>query len=920
MITQKKKFTKKNMNKQKPVDGISYKYSDMIHDGLFSSIKDTILVVNMEREITDFNPAFTDLFGYNLDEVRGMETSFLYKDTDEFSTMGIKIREEMGNTDFLYTIQYRKKSGECFPGETTVFYLKNDKGETEGFIGMIRDITERKKAEEEVFESRERMRATLNSIGDGVITTDLEGKITGMNPVACKLTGWNNEDAVNRPFEKVFRIFNAVTGRPAENPVRKVLDTGHIVGLANHTKLFSKDKKEIQIADSGSPIRDKAGNVSGVVMVFRDVTDEYRMQEKLSLSEQKHRALIESVKAIVWEYDIIIDNWTYVSPQVSEHTGWHPGEWTNLEFWTEKLHPADREKSLSYCFSCAEKGEPHELEYRFRKKDGSYIWLRDVVSVETDGEKPTLLRGFMFDITARKIAEKELDEKTEFISRVMDNLPIGVAINKMHTGTAFYMNRMFQKIYGWDSESIRDITTFFERVYPDPEYREYLKSRITKDMSSGNPSKMHWEDIKITKSDGSEAYVNAANIPLAEQDIMVSIVMDISARKHLLDSLIVAKEKAEEHDRLKSAFLANISHEIRTPMNGILGFTDLLKSPGLSGSEQDKYIDIIQESSKRMLDTINDLIDISRIETGQMEKISSEINLCELIDRHISFFSPQAKEKGLKLYYNNILEESLETILTDYSKLNSIFTNLIKNAVKFTEEGEISISSEREENFIRITVQDTGIGIPADQHDKIFDRFVQNDNSLSKKYEGTGIGLSIVKAYVELLGGEISVNSEPGRGSAFSFTLPCLNCHKIQKKAPLTKQPEFENSKVNTPGLKILLAEDDETSYRYLQVITRYIASETLHAQTGREAVELCRENPDINLVLMDIRMPEMDGYEATRKIREFNKKVIIIAQTAHAMIEDREKALEAGCNDYIAKPLSRESLMRLIKAAATRE
>ena len=911
------KSSTENMKKNKTVDGILANYGNRIYDDLFKSIRDTILVVNTERKIIDFNPAFTDLFGYKPDEVRGRETSFLYKDADEFRAMGRKIREGMGDPNFLYTIQYRKKSGECFPGETNVFYLKNNEGETEGFIGMIRDITGRLKDEEEVFESRERMRATLNSIGDGVITTDLGGRITGMNPVACKLTGWNSEDAVNRPFEKVFKIFNAITGEMAENPVRKVLDTGHVVGLANHTKLLSKDKKEIQIADSGSPIQDKEGNISGVVMVFRDVTDEYRMQEKLSLSEQKHRALVESVKAIVWEYDVISDRWTYVSPQAGEHTGWQPAEWTNLEFWTEKLHPADREKSLSYCFACAEKGEPHELEYRFRKKDGSYIWLRDVVTVEMLGERPSLMRGFIFDITARKIAEKELKEKTEFISKVMDNLPIGVAINKMHTGTAFYMNRMFERIYGWDSETIKDINTFFEKVYPDPEYREYLKKRITNDMSSGDPSRMRWEDIRITKSDGSQAYVNAANIPLAEQDIMVSTVIDISAQKRLLDTLIVAKEKAEEHDRLKSAFLANISHEIRTPMNGILGFTELLKSPGLSGSEQDHYIDIIQESGKRMLDTINDLIDISRIETGQMEKISSEVNLSELINSQIGFFTTQAKKKGLELKYTNKPGESPEIIFTDYSKLNSVLTNLIKNAIKFTEKGEIRISSGQEENFIRITVQDTGIGIPADQHDKIFDRFVQRDNSLSKKYEGSGIGLSIVKAYVKLLGGQISVSSEPGKGSSFSFTLPCHNCHEINNKYPLTAKPESAEITVNTPALKVLLADDDEASSRYLQVITREIASATLLAQTGREAVELCRKNPDTDLILMDIRMPDMDGYEATRKIRKFNKKVIIIAQTAHAMIEDREKAIECGCNNYIAKPLSKALLTELIESYA---
>ncbi len=913
-MTKKDSAPTEKKAKKEASAGISEKFSDSIYDHLFNSIRDTILVTDTDRKIINCNPAFTDLFGYSLDEILGKETSYVYKDLDEFREMGSKIRERMGDPSFLHTIRYKKKSGDVFLGETNVFYLKNNKGEITGFIGMIRDITDRIKAEQELFKSRESLRTTLNSIGDGVITTDLDGRVTAMNPVAARLTGWTPEDAIGQPLKRVFNIINAITGDIAENPVARVLETGYIVGLANHTKLIARDGSEKQIADSGAPITDSEGNITGVVMVFRDVTEEYEMQEKLALSEQKHRALVESVKAIVWEYDIVKDRWTYVSPQVTEHTGWQPEEWTNLEFWTEKLHPEDRDSSLAYCFACTEKGESHELEYRFRKKNGSYIWLRDVVSVEMDAKKPTTLRGFMFDITDRKIGEKELEEKTEFISRVMDNLPIGVAINKMDTGTAIYMNRMFQETYGWDAKQINDITTFFERVYPDKEYREKLQSGIMEDIASGDPSRMHWEDIRITRSDGSEAFINAVNIPLPEQNIMVSTVTDTTARKELIEGIIEAKEKAEEHDRLKSAFLANISHEIRTPMNGILGFTELLKAPDLSISELSQYTDIIQHSGNRMLDTINDLIDISRIETGQLEVNPTDIDICELVNSHISFFKLQAKKKGLELNCSSLPDGPARILHTDPAKLNSILTNLLKNAIKFTDTGHIEISCEHNGDFIEIAVKDTGIGIPADLHDKVFERFIQSDNSLTKQYEGSGIGLSIVKAYVELLGGKLTLSSELDKGSVFSFTIPKGDA--VEKKV-VTGTSKSGSKRAPLRKLKILMVEDDEPSYRYLKIITRDIASETLLAQSGTEAVEMCRKNPDADLVLMDIRMPGMDGYEATRRIREFNKEVVIIAQTAHAMVEDREKALEAGCNDYIAKPLSRDALMRLIKATA---
>ncbi|MFO7755558.1 MAG: PAS domain S-box protein [Bacteroidales bacterium] len=925
--------TEKKAKKEASAD-ISGKYSESIYDHLFNSIRDAILVTDTDRKIINCNPALTDLFAYSLEEITGKETSCLYKDQDEFREMGTKIRESMGDPGFLHTISYKKKSGEIFQGETNVFYLKNSQGEIIGFIGTIRDITDRLRAESELFKSRESLRTTLNSIGDGVITTGLDGRVTSMNPLAAGLTGWTPGDAAGQPLEKVFNIVNAITGDKAENPVARVLETGNIAGLANHTKLIARDGSEKQIADSGAPIKDSKGNITGVVMVFRDVSEEYDMQEKLALSEQKHRALVESVKAIVWEYDIVKDRWTYVSPQVAEHTGWQPEEWTNLEFWTDKLHPEERDSSLAYCFACAEKGESHELEYRFRKKDGSYIWLRDVVSVEMDARRPTILRGFMLDITDRKIAEKELEEKNEFISRVMDNLPIGVAINKMDTGTAMYMNRMFEETYGWSSEHINDVTTFFEKVYPDKEYREKLQSGIMEDIASGDPSRMHWEDIRIRRSDGSEAFVNAINIPLPEQNIMVSTVMDVSARKQLIDDIIEAKEKAEEHDRLKSAFLANISHEIRTPMNGILGFTELLKAPDLSVSELSQYTDIIQHSGNRMLDTINDLIDISRIETGQLEINPSDIDICELVNSHVNFFKLQAGRKGLELHYSGMPEGPECMINTDPSKLDSILTNLIKNAIKFTYEGEIEVSCKHQGDFIEIAVQDTGIGIPAELHDKIFERFIQSDNSLTKQYEGSGIGLSIVKAYVELLGGDLTLTSEVDKGSAFSFTIPTDNTGEKAAATGVGKDSksgkgnknnkdskDSKDSKVKDPTrkLKILMVEDDEPSYRYLQIITRDIASVTLLAQTGTEAIETCRKNPDTDLVLMDIRMPDMDGYEATRRIREFNSEVVIIAQTAHAMVDDREKALEAGCNDYIAKPLSKEALIRLIKTSAAK-
>jgi PAS domain S-box-containing protein len=385
--------------------------------------------------------------------------------------------------------------------------------------------------------------------------------------------------------------------------------------------------------------------------------------------------------------------------------------------------------------------------------------------------------------------------------------------------------------------------------------------------------------------------------------------------KEMLKKLFEAKVKAPESDRLKSAFLANMSHEIRTPMNGILGFSELLKTPGLTGDEQQKYIRIIEKSGARMLNIINDIVDISKIEAGLMTLDVTESNINEQIEYIYFFFNPEVEAKGMKLSFNSALPAKEVTIITDREKLYAILTNLVKNAIKYTENGEIEIGCNKQHEYLEFYVKDTGIGIPKDRLAAIFERFVQADIEDRKARQGAGLGLTITKSYVEMLGGNIWVESEEGIGSTFYFTLPynsALQEKIIIKNADVAASENHDNSAVS--GLKILIAEDDETSEMLLDIEVKPFCKEILKASTGVEAVEVCRNNSDIDLILMDIQMPKMDGCEASRKIRTFNKDVIIIAQTDYALAGDREKALEAGCNDYIAKPINKTAFLLLLK------
>jgi len=376
--------------------------------------------------------------------------------------------------------------------------------------------------------------------------------------------------------------------------------------------------------------------------------------------------------------------------------------------------------------------------------------------------------------------------------------------------------------------------------------------------------------------------------------------------------LIKAKEKAEESDRLKSTFLTNMSHEIRTPMNGILGFTELLKEPNLTSDDQQDFIQIIQISGARMLNTINNIVDVSKIESGLIQVDIKETNINEKMEFTYKFFKPEVEIKGLQFFFKNTLPSKEAIIKTDNEKVYGIMTNLIKNAIKFTYEGSIEFGYEKKGNYLEFFVKDTGVGIPKNQKELIFERFRQGSESHNRGYEGSGLGLSIAKSYVEMLGGEIWVESEEGKGSIFYFTIP-YNAVS-EEKIEIINAVSAEHKEVQLKNLKILIVEDDEISYSFLTRILQKISYEVLHAITGVEAVEACRDNPDLDLVLMDIRMPVMDGNEATHQIRQFNKDVIIIAQTAYGFSSDREKSIEAGCNDYISKPINKTLLYELIK------
>jgi signal transduction histidine kinase/ActR/RegA family two-component response regulator len=390
------------------------------------------------------------------------------------------------------------------------------------------------------------------------------------------------------------------------------------------------------------------------------------------------------------------------------------------------------------------------------------------------------------------------------------------------------------------------------------------------------------------------------------------LVFQNEEKEKRADELIIAKEHAEESDRLKSAFLANMSHEIRTPMNGILGFAELLKEPDLTGNEQQNYINIIMKSGDRMLNIINNIVSISKIESGLMEISISETNVNEQIEYVYTFFKPEIENKRMQLSFKNGLPLTEAFIKTDSEKVYAILINLIKNAIKYSDSGTIKFGYILKNENLEFFVSDKGIGIPKDRQEVIFNRFIQADISDTRARQGAGLGLTIAKAYVESLGGKIWLESVEGIGSTFYFTLPYNG--KLQEKNIKKEIVPTEETGNQINNLKILIVEDDEVSEMFISIIVKVFSREILKVKTGIDAIDICRKNPDIDLVLMDIKIPLIDGYEATRQIRQFNNNIVIIAQTAFGLTGELEKAIAAGCNEYISKPINQDYLIELIK------
>ncbi len=379
--------------------------------------------------------------------------------------------------------------------------------------------------------------------------------------------------------------------------------------------------------------------------------------------------------------------------------------------------------------------------------------------------------------------------------------------------------------------------------------------------------------------------------------------------------LIKAKEKAEASDRLKTEFINNMSHEIRTPMNGIIGFSGLLDRKNLKDDKKSEYIGLIKSCGKRLLKIIDNILEISQLKTKQIEAVGEKVCVNNICDDLYAIFSMTANQNNLQFNLHKKLSKQQSTIFSDGIKISSILSQLLENAFKFTKQGQIDFGCELSNNELVLRVKDTGIGVPHEIHKTIFDQFVRGHKDQEEVVGGLGLGLSIAKEYAEILGGRIELISEPGKGSEFMAIIP-YKPYDID----LMEDKRLVNNEVKTSAKNetytILIAEDDITNFLYLQsILTSDLKKECkiLHAENGLEAVNMCKENRDIDLVLMDIKMPVLNGFNATKQIKEINPKLPVIVQTAYVTAEGETMAFDHGCDGFLTKPLDENELLESI-------
>jgi len=766
----------------------------------------------------------------------------------------------------------------------------------------------------------------LDSMDEMVCAKDDELRYIYVNSRLAELFGKTKDEILGKTDAEL------MTQEGAQTCLRS--DTAALEGK---TKIISTEEVGEKIYETHKfPIELPSGKI-GVGCYIQDITQITRYKEEVIRQKERLEYIIDGTNVGTWEWDIESGK-TVFNQKWAEIIGYtlEEIEPTSIETWMRFAHPDDllrSKEALERHF----RGEIdyYETESRMQHKDGSWVWVLDrgkVNSRDKDG-KPLRMSGTHQDITHKKRIEEELSKSDELLKKLSKQTPGTLYLFQYFPDGRFcfpFASENIYDIYEVTPEQVKnDGSIVFKRLHIDD--KEYVNNTILE--SYKTLKKWECEYRVILPSKGLR-WLRGESNPIKQSDgsaIWYGYIYDITERRereeelsrlnsHLEEATIIANEyaaKAESANMAKSEFLANMSHEIRTPMNAIIGLSELLLDTKLDNNQKD-YINKINTSSKLLLGIINDILDYSKIESGKLELEEIPFCLDDILNQLTTIFKQSAQNKGLELSFN-IKSDTPKYLIGDPLRIGQILTNLLGNSIKFTEKGYIKLNIEKkeenkEEIRLLFEIEDTGIGMSKEQIEKLFKPFAQADSSTTRKYGGTGLGLVITKKIINAMDGDIKLSSKEGDGSRFYFDilLKLLPSNKIP--STISDRDMGTESEKGLFGIRILLIEDNEINQEVATKMLQKAGAKVVCANNGKEGVDLFLANQNgIDVILMDLQMPIMSGFEATKKIRERDKNIPIIALSAAAMIEDKQKANEAGMDDHLSKPIDSNELYNTI-------
>ena len=755
-------------------------------------------------------------------------------------------------------------------------------------------------------EQHEVLSITLRSIGDAVITTDTEGRISYLNRIAESLTGWSQEEAFGEPLERVFNIVAETTRLPVESPATRALREGVVVGLANHTVLIDKDGNERPIDDSAAPIRDEFGYVSGCVLIFRDVTvQRLAEREKASqlLTARTLASIVESSNdAIISKsLDSRIESWNAAAERLFGITaGEAVGKHISIVIPPERI---EEEEEIILKLKEGRRIEHFETE-RVRK-DGERIFVSLTISpVKDESGNVVGASKIVRDITQQRRVEAD---RKKFVT-LIENSTDFIGICDLN-GVPFFVNRAGLEMVGLDNiEDARHVAVsdFF---FPEDQDR-IMNEFFPAVMKNGHgevevrfrhfkTSQPRWMAYKLW------TLTDAANQPVG----FATVSQDVTERKRLEDDLRRLAANLSEANRRKNEFIATLAHELRNPLAPLSNMVEVLKRADGDRETIEKARDTIERQLGQMVRLVDDLLDVNRITHDRLELRKVEVELSTVIHQAIEVARPllDAADHDLRV----ILPDDPIYLDADPARLAQVFGNLLNNSSRYTKPGgTISIEVERSDSEVVVKVKDTGAGIPQDKLISIFDMFTQIDRTTERSQGGLGIGLALVKRLVEMHGGTVEARSAgEGQGSEFLVRLPVLSKRTTQ----VAPEVAAENPPTER---RILIVDDNRDSADSLAMLLEITGNKTFMAHDGLEAIAAVEKHrPEV--VLLDIGLPKLSGHDVCRRVREhpWGKDIVVIALTGWGQEEDRRKSEEAGFNGHLVKPVDYDELLELLSS-----